>query len=420
MERYSYRKESQNAPNPSFSASLLDSIYQSIDRLEDEEVDAYREVMKKKQQINSNLKQKNNLGLKEEEKFTNLQRLQMIEKWMEKESEKTHGRRRSLADFGPKVKENNPEIILSNSIWNSSDSNSGCRFSSSAVEESVFRVSTKMPSSSSCYGMPKPIKTNVSIQQEQPKFEKTKSRALKFYGDLKNSKQPISPGGKLASFLNSLFSSGHAKKTKTEANSERKMSKSANASTCSSAPSFSRSCLSKTPSKASNVMKRSVKFYPVSVIVDEDCQPCGHKNLYHDKNTSLVYEDSQPCGHKNLYHDRYTSLVDVNDIRCSVKEELKNHIMEKNKRVEEAAKCLLRNYHKRVELEHDLRSRNQIFIDDDDATSCASSDLFELDNINLSATGMEELPVYETTHLDTNLAIANQRHDHVIKTKNYK
>uniref|UniRef100_A0A0V0GZD8 Putative ovule protein n=1 Tax=Solanum chacoense TaxID=4108 RepID=A0A0V0GZD8_SOLCH len=49
--------------------------------------------------------------------------------------------------------------------------------------------------------------------------------------------------------------------------------------------------------------------------------------------------------------------------------------------------------------------------DEDDGASCASSDLFELDN--LSAIGidsnryLEELPVYETTHLDTNRAIAN-------------
>jgi hypothetical protein len=47
--------------------------------------------------------------------------------------------------------------------------------------------------------------------------------------------------------------------------------------------------------------------------------------------------------------------------------------------------------------------------EESDVASCASSDLFELDN--LSAIGIEryreELPVYETTHLGTNRAIAN-------------
>ncbi|GAA0183535.1 hypothetical protein LIER_42422 [Lithospermum erythrorhizon] len=424
MERYSYTRGRQTVSNPSFSSSLLDSIYQSIDRGEDEELVVYRETMRKKQQIN--------LGLKNDEKMGDFQRLQMIEKWMEKESEKIGGRRRSLADFVPKVKDNNPEVLFSNSSWSSSDSSNGCWFSASEVEESVFGNSTNKSFSSSCYGVTKPknIKTNVSdmdlninyskgstktcstgsIQQDKLKhedgrrggFEKKMSRALKIYGDLKKSKQPISPGGKLACFLNSLFTSGHAKKAKIEASSDKKMSKSANASTCSSASSFSRSCLSKTPSssrdgKSSNGAKRSVRFYPVSVIVDEDCQPCGHKNLHDDKKTTFV---------KDYYKD----------IKCSNNnQELKNHIVAKNRRVEEAAEDLLRNYQKRVDYEHDVRSnnhvKNQVFIDDDeedDVASCASSDLFELDN--LSAIGMEryreELPVYETTHLDTNRAIA--------------
>lgn len=412
MERYSCRRERKTVSNPSFSSSLLDSIYRSIDQGEDEEVVAYRETMREKQQIGCSFKEKRNLCLKDEEKMDDFQRLRMIEKWMEKESEKAVGRRRSLADFVPKVKEDNPEVLFSNSSWSSSDSSSNYWFSSSEVEESVFGVSTNRPSSSSRYGMPKPkpIKTSVSTQQEKPKhedgrgggFEKTKSRALKIYGNLMKSKQPISPGGKLASFLNSLFTSGHAKKAKIEASSERKMIKSANASTCSSASSFSRSCLSKTASsrdgRSSNGMKRSVRFYPVSVIVDEDSKPCGHKNLYDDKKTTFV--------------------EDYKDITCSINEQVKNHIMEKNRRVEEATKDLLRNCQKRVDLQHDLRStnhvKNQIFIDDyeeeedDDEASCASSDLFELDN--LSAIGMEryreELPVYETTYLDTNLAIA--------------
>ncbi|KAM3267858.1 protein BIG GRAIN 1-like A [Capsicum chacoense] len=191
-------------------------------------------------------------------------------------------------------------------------------------------------------------------------FVKTKSKALKIYGDLKKVKQPISPGGKLASFLNSLFTPGNAKKPKVSSNSGN-----ASSSTCSSASSFSRSCLSK---------------------IDEDCQPCGHKNLYDDKIPNT--EQS------------------VKNIRNSVNEELKFHAMEKNRRVEEAAKDLLRNSQiKNMEI-FDYEDD-----DDDDAASCASSDLFELDN--LSAIGidsnryLEELPVYETTHLDTNRAIAN-------------
>lgn len=86
---------------------------------------------------------------------------------------------------------------------------------------------------------------------------------------------------------------------------------------------------------------------------------------------------------------------------------------EENRRVIEAAKDLLRTYQKNKDHLTVTTCDNVINVveedDDDDAASCASSDLFELEN--LSAIGIEryreELPVYETTRLDnTNRAIA--------------
>jgi hypothetical protein len=253
-------------------------------------------------------------------------------------------------------------------------------------------------------------------------FVKTKSKALKIYGDLKKVKQPISPGRRLASFLNSLFTTGNAKKAKitTPGGSyeERKL-KSEQASTCSSASSFSRSCLSKTPSSrggklsSNNGAKRSVRFYPVSVIVDEDCRPCGHKNLYgsdrHEMSSTLVAAAVTTATRNN----------------CPTSdEELKLHVMNENRRIEEVARDLLKNYQKKKEEQFDHMSTDlcndnthqvcseeeeEESDDDDDIASCASSDLFELDN--LSVVGIEryreELPVYETTHLGTNRAIAN-------------
>lgn len=397
MDRYNYQKvrEISHSSNPSFSSTLLDAIYRSIDQGEgEEEIVLYKETMRKKQSKN----------------MENFQKACMIENWME---EKVVVRRKSAAEFERKSRE------LMNSSSSSSDSSCGGVFSSSEAESTYNNnnnvVMNSSGSSSSCYGLnrPKPIRTSVSAPQPEkfskkhakqlnkcsdfgrnqlpmerdfaPKtknetgFVKTKSKALKIYGDLKKVKQPISPGGRLASFLNSLFTAGNAKKPKVSSNS-------ANASTCSSASSFSRSCLSKsTPKSSSNGTKRSVRFYPVNVIVDEDCQPCGHKNLY---------EEQKP------------SPESVKNIRNSINEELKFHAMEKNRRVEEAAKDLLRNYQRNSQIK-----KMEIFDDEDDGASCASSDLFELDN--LSAIGIdsnryrEELPVYETTHLDTNRAIAN-------------
>ncbi|MCD7462670.1 hypothetical protein HAX54_049070 [Datura stramonium] len=400
MDRYNYQRERviSHSSNPSFSSTLLDAIYRSIDQGE-EEIVLYKETMRKKQSND----------------MDNFQKACMIEKWMEhKVSEKVVVRRKSVAEFERKSRN------LINSSSSSSDSSCGGVFSSSETE-SAYNNNNGVNSSgsSSCYGLnrPKPIRTSISaphpekISKKQAKelnsygdfghnrthmerdfapksknetgFVKTKSKALKIYGDLKKVKQPISPGGRLASFLNSLFTAGNAKKPKVSSNSAN-----ASSSTCSSASSFSRSCLSKsTPKSSSNGTKRSVRFYPVSVIVDEDCQPCGHKNLY---------EEQKP------------NLESVKNIRNSINEELKFQAMEKNRRVEEAAKDLLRNYQRNSQIK-----KMEIFDDEDDedAASCASSDLFELDN--LSAIGidsnryLEELPVYETTHLDTNRAIAN-------------
>ncbi|CAH9128159.1 unnamed protein product [Cuscuta epithymum] len=362
--------------NPSFSSTLLDSIYRSIDgEVEDpQELEIFGDTMRKKQSSNSSVFKGSGCrnggfpGAEAERR--------RIDRWTE---EHVFARRNSEAEVDRKL-----------GMWNSSssgssDSSSGV-FSSSELE-SVCNVPS---GGTSCYGLnrskPKPIRTGKEISSSSSstshdhQAKTKKSRAPKIYGDLKKVKQPLSPGGRLASFLNSLFTAKKAKVSSAGSDEDRKP-KSGNASTCSTASSFSRSCLSKsttTPSSAARTAeKRSVRFFPVSVIVDADNRPCGHKNL-----------------------------------DLPVKEE-------KSRRVEVTARDLLRNYQKKVEREFGLKRISgagnnavknlKVFEDDgDDADSYASSDLFELDN--LSAIGMErygqELPVYETTNLGTNRAIA--------------
>ncbi|KAL5579531.1 hypothetical protein UlMin_011973 [Ulmus minor] len=387
--------------NPSFSSTLLDAIYRSIDDGEEEgEVIFYRETMRKKQSGSGGC-------LKEEEDgMVNFRRACLLEKWVEKKvSEKVVVRRSSPVDF---VDRKSRQHLLNSSSTSSTESSSGGGFSSS---ESDSLPGSK--SSFSCYSIqkPKPIRTSVSNQQpsEKPQhhhhynsvpkqkskhensFVKTKSKALKIYGDLKKVKQPISPGGRLASFLNSIFTAGNTKKAKIEELGSQRKSKSTNGSTCSSASSFSRSCLSNTPSsrgKMSNSSagtKRSVRFCPVSVIVDEDCRPCGQKNLI---------EDHKP---QALMAENYYYAMDV----------LKNYQMKKNNH-KETKNDVVEEFDMRDIVQND-NEESEIDDDDDDAASYSSSDLFELDN--LSVIGIEryseELPVYETTHFDTNRAIAN-------------
>ncbi|KAJ7963233.1 Protein BIG GRAIN 1-like [Quillaja saponaria] len=393
-DRHGHRRE-----NPSFSSTLLDAIYRSIDegqtREQEDKLIFYRETMRKK-------KQSSCLRDEEEADLPSFHKTHMIENWMEKKvSEKVEVRRNSLTEFERRTRKNQNSMSM-NSSSSSSDSSCGGGFSSSESE--------------SFYSMqrPKPIRTSVStIRSEKTEFDafhgyrtysaptqkpkhengfvKTKSKALRIlYGDLKKAKQPNSPGARLASFLNSLFTAGgNTKKAKVSNSVGGYESKSAQTSTCSSASSFSRSCLSKTPSSRSGT-KRSVRFCPVSVIVDEDCRPCGHKNLHEDQPSLMA------------------AMAATAPIRSTSNEELKFHVKQESHRVEEAARDFLKNYQKKNEKEFDIHSEEDD-MEDDDGASCSSSDLFELDN--LSAIGIEmyreELPVYETTHFDTNRAIAN-------------
>ncbi|KAE8696374.1 dentin sialophosphoprotein-like [Hibiscus syriacus] len=208
---------------------------------------------------------------------------------------------------------------------------------------------------------------------------------MKIYSDLKKVKQPISPGGKLASFINSLFTSGSPKNPKKKSMSEQ------TTSACSSASSFSRSCLSTTKANIGTRTERSVRFCPVSVILDEDSRPCGELKILHENELQRVQ----------------TSMR-----KPVTSKEIEYRFIEENRRVAEAARELLNSYRKQTIEEFDMRGATAVGGGDedgeDDAASYASSDLFELDN--LSAIGneryLEELPVYETTHFDTNRAIA--------------
>ncbi|KAF5751243.1 hypothetical protein HS088_TW02G00253 [Tripterygium wilfordii] len=316
-------QDHRNRHNPSFSSTLLDAIYRSIDepvasnnKRDHENMSLYKETMTRKKHF---MEEKN------------------------ASSEKVGFRRKNMADLDKKVQRRRDlESVLLNLSTTSSDSSYGGGFSSSESES---------------FSRPKAIRTSVSSSS------KTKSKPLKSYGDLNNVvKKPISPCGRLASFLNSIFTAGNAKKAKIRSKSSDKASLS---STCSSASSFSRSCLINTPSlRGINGIKRSsVRFSPASVIVDEECSGGGGALM---------------------------AVVKKNN--STINEEFRLHIMSENRRVEEVARDLLKNYRK-IDDE-----------DEDDAASDSSSDLFELDNLSVIGIDryQEELPVYGTTHLDTN------------------
>ncbi|KAK2994028.1 hypothetical protein RJ640_018785 [Escallonia rubra] len=394
----------KNSGNQSFSSSLLDEMYRSIDGGDGKcrDVKVHKEKITKKQSgINGGDREKSSdIG---DEEMASLRRACLIEKWMEKKvNEKMlAGRRSSMPGKEGKSMQYSDPVFYSSSSC-SSDSSSG-GFSSSETES--FGAAK---SRTSCFAAPrpKPVKTGVSahLASRESQAElyplkdgnhqrenidegliKSKARAMKIYANLKKVKQPISPGGRLSSFINSLFTNGSAKKTKDPTPScsesvERKLKSSKSSSKCSSASSFSRSCLSKSSpnsrEKLNNGVKRTVRFYPVSVIVDEDSRPCGHKCIY--------AEDSDKIG-------RHEPKLQVKEKKINPRGGFSKSYQTK----------------KNDFLAREIRAEEDC--DYDDAASDSSSDLFELDHLALFKNDRfsEELPVYETTHFDRNRAIAS-------------
>ncbi|GMN53037.1 hypothetical protein TIFTF001_022180 [Ficus carica] len=191
MYKWERERSENTTTNPrrrrtaSFSSSLLDAIYRSIDESktdqerehEEEEEDLSRRrterplMIKKKQSICKEVKESNNL-----------RRAIMIESWVEK------------------------QCVQSSTLSNSASSSSESIWSSSETDSSLKQRSKAK----------KPDKKQTKPEQSpNPRvFSKTKLKAMKIYGELKKVKQPISPGGRIASFLNSIFNSGNVKKAK--------------------------------------------------------------------------------------------------------------------------------------------------------------------------------------------------------------
>lgn len=285
----------------------------------------------------------------------------------------------------------------------SSECSSGGIFSSSETDTTTFKKHRPRPASEK-------KKQDHRVSEKQNKeggFARTKLRALKIYGELNQRvKQPISPGSRIASFLSSIFNSQNVKKAKMcyvgaveDVSFEHKSKSPCFSSTPSS---FSRrSCMSKTPSSAkksnTNGVKRSVRFYPVSVILGEDSEP-------------------QPSYHKcsNIYESEPNFTVRKITRSSSIKE-LKNGVRgEENGAEEAAARGFVKGYRNSGKGELDFRgfygNEDEDEDEDDDEeddASCSSSDLFELDHLIGAARYQEELPVYETTNLETNKAIAS-------------
>ncbi|CAH8270853.1 unnamed protein product [Arabidopsis lyrata] len=296
------------------------------------------------------------------------------------------------------------------SVSSSSDSNSSI-FSSSDTELTHIKKTTS--SRPLCFG---PSKTKPRKTEDKTLFHQNRAtrvyddynyasdvpkctrndenwenprnrRSVKSSGNQKKPKTPASPAGRIVNFINSLFSN-NSKQSNAVKSYPRKTSyddsafvrKTSNdyhssTTTCSSASSFSRSCMNKGYDKSSDRIKRSVRFSPVNVIVPESFTS-KEEDYFNNGNT-----------------------------RKSVKKNVEDG---GRKSVEEIAREFLRDYHKNHENslvknngfeDYEDDEEEDDDDDDDDVASDSSSDLFELDLVGSHHHNVygDELPVYETT-----------------------
>lgn len=348
---------------PSFSSILLDNIYRSIDESKTDLVHEENHDNKTNKH-----REKGCIG----KQRMNLRQAVMIEDWLDK-----------------------------NTSSSSSECSSGGIFSSSETDSTNINKPRSRPqkhmnhdSNSQRQQQHQKKKKKKKQQPWEDGFTRTKLKALKIYGELNQKvRQPISPGSKIATFLSSIFNSQNVKKAKMcyvgaveDVSFDHKSKSPCFSSTVSS---FStRSCMTKTTSKSNNGVKRSVRFYPVSVILGEDSET-----------------------------KQQTSVRKIT--KCSSVKEAKNInsvILEKENGDEAIVHGFMKGYNKSCDKgEFDFRGfynngeddNEEDEDDDDDAVSYSSSDLFELDHLIGGERYQEELPVYETTNLETNKAIAN-------------
>ncbi|KAK4774107.1 hypothetical protein SAY87_029126 [Trapa incisa] len=359
---------------PSFSSTLLDAIYRSID---DEGIRDQPHQQHRQQQFHCQLDHDILKGKSGADNGHRVEAHGIKKSWMDKRhNEMATARRSSVAYTGRSLR----SFCNSRSSSSETSSNRGGWFSPSDSDNYSSRSESKSRAPSACYSMNnlKPIRTSISgdrlarpprtISLHGENYDlqvhqvvrpnnlhkqggggavKAKSKALKIFEDFKrmngsNKKHPVSPGAKLASFLNALFSAKKAKYLSAyKAHfSGGRVPESGYSSTCSSASSSSssRSCMSNTPSSRGKLTgtgtETSVRFCPVNVTVGKDLWAAG--------------------GHKSRH------LVDRHQ---------QSNSMKKYPRTQE-----------NQELFH--VSEDQEDKEEDDGVSCESSDLFELENLS--------------------------------------
>ncbi|THU61725.1 hypothetical protein C4D60_Mb07t26340 [Musa balbisiana] len=446
-ERPPHRRS--RSKNASFSSSLLDAIYRSID----DDVD--------------NSKSGETRGRVPDRSFSHRKQVEPV----------THSRNGSrapvvseLAVSGPGVTDyyrRSPCGVGTFAPTSSSSSSS----SSSSITRRINATglfSSSDGESNQSDRIPRPD-SPATKKKAKPKCNNLRSglRGLRKHRTASDAAAATSPRARLVRFIIALFSAaGSSRKPKIAVPSTAAAKGGARTEESTTTSSSASSCMGTCLSKASEASrrqaagaekgKRSVRFYPVNVIVDEDySRPCGHKRLQDGAANAAarVKELVRPGGEEEEDDDggsesssdlfELENLTEESTTTSSSASSCMGTCLSKASEASrrqaagaEKGKRSVRFYPVNVIVDEDYSrpcghkrlqdgaanaaARVKELVrpggeeeEDDDGGSESSSDLFELENLTeVMGEGRgggrcrNELPLYETTNLNKNRAIA--------------
>ncbi|XP_009609896.1 protein BIG GRAIN 1-like E [Nicotiana tomentosiformis] len=240
----------------------------------------------------------------------------------------------------------------------------------------IMRNSSLLPTQTTTYIMEKPMIKN----KDQKKY-----------------KQPSSPGGRLASFLNSLFNQTSSKKKKSSKSSAQSLKDE------DESPSGRR----KRRSSISHFSFRS------SSITTTTTNSSDSKSIYSSSNSGFrtppPYTPTPTKSYKDFrsFSDqqqvvKYKQAAALQQEVCGDKKSTDySWLDEKLKLSKNNGERYTKSTNSGLPYEKSKTYNKVVDVDDDDgADSDSSSDLFDLPNIDLDFYSSSGLPVYETTHMD--------------------
>lgn len=233
----------QRKRTTSFSSSVLDSIYRSIDESDGIHIDIKISISGYNENVSSS-SSSSSPPKRNDDKLTTLPRpIMNDEHWLYSRTSTT-------------------------TTTNSADSSTF--FSSEAESYRAKRRSRKLADQGN-RSSDESQKTNRTFVLDNTglvfkSYSDKNLKVVKLLKESKRPKQPVSPGARLTSFLNSIFQS-NAKKVKLCSVGKTTDVKSTSSRSC-----FNRTRYTTDNNNNCNNLTRSVRFYPVRVTVDGDCR----------------------------------------------------------------------------------------------------------------------------------------------------